>query len=214
MRRVSPDLREDARQEVFLGVFAALPRYDPSRGGLTTFLQRRAAGALQDFWRRRDPVTRFQRGKIKRGETTFEPPAFVPFDNLTDHDLPADRGASALDELLYAESCAQLHAGLGQLNPRALLVLMAFYRDGRTLADIAEELGVRHPRVWQIRKAAIERLRRLLTRANPQGMKNRPRFAFRAHVKSARPGKADTSSRRQIGDWRNRAIRSPGVPQR
>lgn len=164
VRRVSPAERDDVRQEVLLAVLKALPRFDAARGCTTrTFIAWRAHGALQDYWRRHDPVSRRFRLKIKAGDSSVNVPTFVAIAKLHRSRLPADPGPSPLEEVLYREMCGELKSKLRQLKPQYFRVLTGYYLEDRSMKEIANELKVSEARTWQIRSYALKKLRLLMS---------------------------------------------------
>ncbi len=71
--------------------------------------------------------------------------------------LPEERAISSeRDELL--------HRAIAGLPDRKALIVRSIYFDGRTVTDVAEELGVSHAAVSQQRSAAVRMLRDVLDR--------------------------------------------------
>lgn len=156
-KAVPPHLREDAFQEAAVGVLEALPRFDPSRGAsLKTFLSWRAIGAVRDWSRRQDPLSRRHRRLVK--EEGCESPTAIPLDRLHDG-MPfqlADCRPSPETQAIWADVPARI-AGL---KPQSTRVLTAYYWEGRSLKQIGSELGLHPSRAVQIKASALKQLRR------------------------------------------------------
>jgi RNA polymerase sigma factor for flagellar operon FliA len=81
----------------------------------------------------------------------------------TDHSLIfRDRGPSAEDTLAQEMLKRHLRDGVASLPEREALVLQLYYVEELNVYEIAEVLKVSTGRVSQIKKAAIDRLRRIL----------------------------------------------------
>lgn len=164
-RVVPPHLREDAFQEAAIGVLAALPRFDPSRGvSLKTFLSWRAIGAVRDWGRRQDPLGRRHRRLVKEGEC--ESPTEIPLDRAQDG-MPfqlADLRPSPETEAIRAD----VPARIARLKPQYIRVLTAYYWEGRSLKQIGVELDVHESRACQIKASALRQLRPVFDGASMQ----------------------------------------------
>jgi RNA polymerase sigma factor for flagellar operon FliA len=85
----------------------------------------------------------------------------------TDHSLVfRDATPGAEDRLARAAMTRQLQAAVTQLPEREALVLQLYYVEELNVYEIAEVLKVTTGRVSQIKKAAVERLRKILSPAN------------------------------------------------
>lgn len=85
----------------------------------------------------------------------------------TDHSLVfRDVTPGAEDRLARSAMTRQLQAAVAQLPEREALVLQLYYVEELNVYEIAEVLKVTTGRVSQIKKAAVERLRRILAPAD------------------------------------------------
>jgi RNA polymerase sigma factor for flagellar operon FliA len=80
-------------------------------------------------------------------------------DQMTISDIACDRDPSALDQLESQELSAYLADAVRLLPERLRDVVVGYFVDGRTSADIAAELGVTESRVSQLRSEALGLLR-------------------------------------------------------
>jgi RNA polymerase sigma factor FliA len=81
--------------------------------------------------------------------------------SLADEDLEVDPEQS----LDHAETLNMLGDAVDGLPERERLVITAYYRQGRSMRDIAEELGVSESRVSQLHARALKLLRASITQA-------------------------------------------------
>lgn len=123
---------DDLLQEARLALCEAALRWDPERAAFATYVWRRARGAALDALRR----ARRDPAYVPDGAELREPPD------------PAER--------------EDLRRALAELPPRRRLVLRLFCEEGWGLERAARLLGVSKARVCQIRREALEALRRRL----------------------------------------------------
>lgn len=85
-------------------------------------------------------------------------------ESYSDHSLSfADSAETQAESLERADLARTLAANLKQLPEREAMVLQLYFVEELNLEEIGEVLGVGAARVCQIKKAALERLRRMLT---------------------------------------------------
>ena len=157
-RHVPGYLREDAEQEAALGALSAMPRFDPARGvKLRTFLDRRAVGAVKDWWRRQDPATRSHRRAIKAGDA----PEIISQPVFCHKNLPALE-PSPEAQYLRNEAHCRLRSAIRRLSPSRAQILMGLYFEDRTYKDLAVAMGRSAESVGQSRGQALKQLRRML----------------------------------------------------
>jgi RNA polymerase sigma factor (sigma-70 family) len=148
------DLREDARQEAWIGVLDAVSRFHPEMAALRTFAVRRARGAVLDFLRREDPLSRLHRRQIKRGEAFDVEHVNLPFD-LAIPDM-SDRVIQGID----------LERLIAKLPARDRWVV-AQYLAGCPDSAVAKTAGKSRHWPGMVRTAAIQRMRDQIRRPNP-----------------------------------------------
>jgi len=137
--RSAASVARDAAEDIAQKVLAALLEND--RALLRSFQGRSSLSTWLISIARLQALTHVRRERPRDPPT---PPAAAP---------------GPLDELLRAESGAQLHAALDALPPRERLILMLFYRDGLSYADIAGFLGISPNSVSPLLERARNRLR-------------------------------------------------------
>lgn len=144
----------------YMGLVEALRRYDPSRGvPFGAFAAVRVRGAMIDWLRQLDPVSREERARL-RSSDEIASVTLVDFACAKDQ---AEPGANAVDELLRQERRALLEYALGQLSERERSVVQRYFFEEQSLKSIGEELKVTESRVCQIVGAAVARLRSLVS---------------------------------------------------
>ena len=138
---------EDLVSAGTLGLIAATDRFDPSRGlAFATYARHRVLGAMLDFLRDEDPLSRTARKTepaaipvtISLDQLTFEPAV---------HRQP--RVEDRID-IANARKC---------LSARENIVVTMIYDHDRPAREIARLLGVNESRVSQIRHRAVAKLR-------------------------------------------------------
>lgn len=145
-------LREDAKQAVYLALVVAWERFDPSRGRFNTYAEWKIRGAIYDWMRREDPLTRAARKQVKRGDLP-NPDAGLSLDDIARIRPTLDRTPEDL------AICHEVREWLDLLTDRQRYVIQAHYFEERTFADIAQALGLHLSRTHQICREAIHQLR-------------------------------------------------------
>lgn len=136
----------DLYQAGMLGLLLAQRSYRPGRGGcFETYATHRVRGAVRDYLRKCDPLTREQRRALNRGEALRAPVAEL------DHYEPE------LPEM--PQTLARVRAALGCLTPREQHVIRGEFYEEKLQKDIAAELSVCAARVIQLRRQALAKLR-------------------------------------------------------
>ncbi len=121
----------------------------------------------------------------------------VPVDTVGGGELPrgielADKRGLDIDESIdMARSYGEVRRAMSALSPRHERVLELFYLHGATLVEIGDELGVSESRVSQIRKEAVDTVRRELVGAcdpkrGRRGSKARRRSAATTRLPATR----------------------------
>jgi len=150
-RCAPPSLRADAQQEAWLRIVQAAGRYD-GRILAKTFFTHQANGAVKDFLRREDPLTRRQRAKVNSGADS----------------APVRVGTSAI-----ARSCAsravqddlvalrELREAVERLEGLERIAIDSMLRE-ETIEELSDAIGLSISAVAFYRTRAIGRLRRYL----------------------------------------------------
>lgn len=152
-RVTPPALREDAMQEAALEVHLALGRYRESEGVKpATFCALRVRGAVMDFGRKEDPLTRRERQEVKRGEAVP-----IVFDDL----CTGRRMASAEpNPERRALAIVRVERIRSILSRREWIAIEGFYVLGLTNGEIGAQLGCGEARASQIRERALSKIRK------------------------------------------------------
>ena len=152
--------REEAISAGLLGLVEAADRFDPSRGvPFDAFLRRRVHGAVLDFLRAEDPLSRDDRKKRRAGQSDAAEPEFCDFDELAD--LLGGEQSGFTHEAMIARMQVQKAVATLPVADQKLIAL--YYGEERTLREVGSELGgVTESRICQRLSAILVRLRELL----------------------------------------------------
>jgi RNA polymerase sigma factor for flagellar operon FliA len=143
-----------------LGLVLAAERYDEVRGvPFETFARWRIHGALLDFLRGEDPLTREARRRVRESQRTGSDSAEPQF---LDVDVLADR--------LAVEGTTHLEAGdaLARIRLRSIVsklpegdrrLLALYYGEEQTLREVGSQLGVTESRICQRLSGILSRIR-------------------------------------------------------
>jgi RNA polymerase sigma factor for flagellar operon FliA len=176
-----------------IGLLEAARRFDPSvQAGFESFAEHRVRGAMLDELRRQDHLPRRLRAETERvrrarermenalgREPTLEELGRVtglPMDELASFDglarplIPMDFDTAAGDEpadeqLMRVRLMRRVADAIAKLPERLRLVASLHYVEGLTYKEIGAILKVSEPRVCQIHRDIILKLRDLLAKA-------------------------------------------------
>ena len=128
---------EDLCEEVFAEAFRCLPRYDPARASLSTWLYQITRFTLIDYFRTKHPS---------------EP-------------LPEDLAAAddPAEAFLKRETLDRLAIALRALDPEERDIIVLRYYKGRTLTEVSRLTGISYGMVKVKHKKALDRLRLALS---------------------------------------------------
>jgi len=159
-RRLPPCVTfDDLANAGMIGLIQAVDRFDQTRGlKFKTYAQHRIWGAMQDFLRDEDPLSRTERRRIRASAPAISatgcgiPPATVSLDQIPVRRLasPAQPEFTLRSEVREARRC---------LSPRENRVIELLYDSGWQSREVAVELHVNESRVSQIKQRAISKLR-------------------------------------------------------
>lgn len=149
---------DDLVSEGWIGAIQAVERYDPAQGAsLATFGANRVRGQMMDHIRSYSWLSRRDYGRVKKGTARF---------CLHSLDEPVMRGGTD-DEVSLADllpddedtvarmiDVLAIRTVITQLPEKHRFVLVAYYYDDLTLAQIAKRAGVTVSRISQRLKAA------------------------------------------------------------
>jgi RNA polymerase sigma factor (sigma-70 family) len=152
----NPEIK-DLQQEGCLAIVEAYMRFDEAKGSLNNFASRSAKGRIQNHRRR---IRRWSRE--------------VPYDFSAVEGLSDEENQSRFDNVSLADEEAHeqilkqvdisfLHKAMdGQLTPQEKNVLKLLYSDDLPSIEVARVLRISAPRVTQIHKNAVGKIRRAL----------------------------------------------------
>jgi RNA polymerase sigma factor for flagellar operon FliA len=159
-RRVPPCVTlDDLSSAGMIGLIQAVDRFDQKRGlQFKTYAQHRIRGAMQDFLRDEDPLSRTERRRVRKATPELGatghglPPATVSLDQIPQRCLAAQAPATFTlrSEVREVRRC---------LSARENRVILLLYDLGWKNGEVAAELGVNESRVSQIKQCAISKLR-------------------------------------------------------
>jgi RNA polymerase sigma factor (sigma-70 family) len=135
-----------------VGLIQAVDRFDSSRGPkFKTYAQHRIHGAMLDFLREEDPLSRTQRRRARDSAANLGPTT-VSLDEIQLHRL-AEPVPSALTTRIDVREARR------SLSQRENHVMTLLYDFDWQSCEIATELRVNESRVSQIKQRAIAKLR-------------------------------------------------------
>jgi RNA polymerase sigma factor (sigma-70 family) len=160
-RRVPPCVTfDDLASAGMIGLIHAVDRFDQTRGlKFRSYAQHRIWGAMQDFLRDEDPLSRTERRRVRASAPALSatgygvPPATVGLDQIPVRCLaasPAQPAFTLRAEVREARRCLSL---------RENRVIELLYDLGWQSREVAVEMHVNESRVSQIKTRAISKLR-------------------------------------------------------
>jgi len=170
-RRVPPSITfDDLTSAGMIGLIQAVDRFDQSRGlQLRTYAQHRICGAMRDFLRDEDPLSRSERRRVRASAPVLSatgygiPPATVGLDQI-----PVGCLASPAQPALALRSEVR-EARRRCLSPRENRLIELLYDFGWQSREVAVEMHVNESRVSQIKRSAISKLRLQLEQGSTRG---------------------------------------------
>lgn len=139
---------DDLRQSVALALLQALPRWDPRRGAATTFLGRRADGAVIDAMRGLLPAGLRSSRNRKAGLVHPTIPS-----HLVEEPAALDLAFAAVDARLDAAAL------LSRLDPRTADLMRRVYADGESLRAAGRAVGISETRAHQLAHEGLAAVR-------------------------------------------------------
>jgi RNA polymerase sigma factor for flagellar operon FliA len=173
--RVPPSVSiDDLVSAGAVGLLQAIDRFEPARGlQFRTYARHRIWGAMLDFLRGEDPLSRTERRRrqvaaASEPDRTAPPPATVSLE-----DFPAHEMLSVLAPTHSSETAAVNRATLAEarqcLSARENRVISLLYELDWKSREVALALHVNESRISQIKGAALSKLRtRLEANASPR----------------------------------------------
>lgn len=156
---------DDLNSAGTLGLIQAVDRFDAKQGvAFKSYAQHRIFGAMLDYLRGDDPLSRAERTRIRHTEADYAPTT-ISLDQFSDS-FPALATKGVAPQSAIADR-VDLSAARRSLTRREnYVVAMLFDRD-RPAREVAEKLRVNESRVSQIKRRALEKLHAHLTATPP-----------------------------------------------
>lgn len=156
-------LFSDLVSAAWVGAIAAVDRFKPAQGNLLrTYARWKIAGALGDYMRSIDPVSRDERRKLAANPDLTPPITFSltprPKGEASPCDISDQRSLQAIHRIEARLDLAKL-CKANPVKPRALRIVMR-HAHGETMKNIGALEGIGEGRVSQICKATYARLRK------------------------------------------------------
>lgn len=130
----NPQDAEDITSEVFLKVYNKLDTFDEEKASLSTWIYTIARNKLTDFYRTR---------KV--------------FEEVSENETDA---ASVEDEVCDAETLETLADALETLDERERDIILLRFYSGKTLKDIALQMGISYAYVKILQNKALDKLKK------------------------------------------------------
>lgn len=151
---------DDVKSEALIGLVQAAQRFDPAKGAnFQTFATIRIKGAILDFQRSEDTVSRQQRKQIKQGtlltqQVTIE--QWPVTENGDDVEFPDCKPDTLQDFNI------DLIKALAKLTDREKRVLVSYFFEGIPMHQIGKQEGICESRISQLMSAIINKLRGIM----------------------------------------------------
>lgn len=144
----------------WLGAIKAVDRFDPAKNvPLPLYARWQINGAIGDYLRSLDPVSRGERRKLK-ADPNLEPPrtfSMTPRPDCQAFDIADKRSYEAVRRIEGRLDLAKIVCRTA-LRPRSLRIVMR-HAHGETMKDIGRSEGINESRVSQIRTRTLAKLR-------------------------------------------------------
>jgi RNA polymerase sigma factor for flagellar operon FliA len=143
-----------------IGLMQAVDRFQPSRNlQFGTYARHRIWGAMLDFLRAEDPLSRAERREVRASGAERSSPATISLEDLPAHEpRSASRCSSGFADRVDLE-----RARRQCLSAREQQVVSLLFDLDWSNREVAQELGVNESRVSQIKHAALSKLRTRLS---------------------------------------------------
>lgn len=154
LARVPPSVEiDDLRSEARLALLQAVKRFDPARGvPFGAYARRRISGAVLDFLRRIDPLSRRDRAAVTAGSLTWDE---VSLDEARDAPAVAQSEARAAD--LAERRAEAMLADIADLTDQEIVRRLVV--DEEAVERVAAELRLKVRAVERRKCRALRRLR-------------------------------------------------------
>jgi RNA polymerase sigma factor for flagellar operon FliA len=144
-----------------IGLIQAADRFQPSRGlQFATYAKHRIRGAMLDFLREEDPLSRTERRRTRTANAAYERalPATISLEQLPAHEPRSEYSPARCLSTRFADR-VDLDRARECLSDRQNRVISLLFDLDWQNRDVARKLGVNESRVSQIRQAALSKLR-------------------------------------------------------
>jgi RNA polymerase sigma factor for flagellar operon FliA len=144
-----------------IGLLQAADRFQPSRGlQFATYAKHRIRGAMLDFLREEDPLSRTERYRTRTANPTAEGtlPTTISLEQLPAHEPRGEHAPARYFSTRFADR-VDLGRARQCLSDRENRVISLLFDLDWQNRDVARKLGVNESRVSQIRQAALSKLR-------------------------------------------------------
>lgn len=143
---------DDLRSEGYRGLIRAAERYQPSRNvPFEKYASMRIAGAIRDY-------CGLHGGKLNRKQ--WHEANHLQLDEEAAAAVIVDPGERPDEAAERSRKAASVVAAMQELDPQERAVIHLVYVRGDTVENVSRRMGVHHTYVSQIRKRAVERMRR------------------------------------------------------
>jgi RNA polymerase sigma factor (sigma-70 family) len=147
-----------------IGLIGAVDRFDASRGlKFRSYAQHRIMGAMLDFLRGQDPLSRAERRRVRESADPLQPPVTVSLDGLPNVALSRLTQTGVADFAIRSD----MRAARQCLSARENRVVALLYDLDWRSRDVATVLQVNESRVSQIKRSALSKLRRYFQNTGP-----------------------------------------------
>lgn len=150
---------DDLSSAGMIGLMQAVDRFNAVRGvNFKTYAQHRIRGAMLDYLRGEDPLSRGTRRRIRQSDRARTAPVTISLNQLPESTLnrlarSPERRASDLASIATAQVARRC------LSPRENRLITLLFDFGWLSSEVAAEFKVNESRVSQIKQTALAKLR-------------------------------------------------------
>jgi len=157
-------IKDDLTQEGWLGAAAAVDNFDPDKGvALQTYAEQKIRGAILDYLRRMDHLSRRARRQLKAEserrrsveDTALIEPTLASLDEMVENGFDIRTGETSPDNFLDATSIFDR----ANLSKQESGVMNALYWQGLRQVEAASSFGIHPSRLSQLRTSALMKMR-------------------------------------------------------
>lgn len=154
---------DDLTSAGMIGLIEAVDRFDNSRGlKFRSYAQHRIRGAMMDFLRGEDPLSRDERRRIRQSAEPTRPVTI----SLSQLPSPAADSLLRTDASATRSMWSEISSAAQTLSTREKRVIVLIYEQGWRNHEIAATLSVNESRVSQIKHRALSKMRAAITAGN------------------------------------------------